>query len=142
MGLFKSKTEKWASIVMPSSNGQVPETLLKEATRVYIEQHARILDESIKLFLTSKNKETRKNRYKLACEHYGALSRVKKYADRNQRKLIDKKIDDFVKADDLYRHPDRKEAIAAIEAKQKKKDDFWETYALLEMIEIFSEDWD
>jgi len=140
MGLFGSKknTEKWASVVMPTSKGPVPESVLEAATKLYIEQHVRILEESIQLFLTSKNKDTRKSRYKLACEHYGALSKIKKYAGRNQRKFIDSKIDAFVKADDIYRHPARAKAVAS----QKKNDDFWEAYGIAEMIEIFSDDWD
>ena len=140
MSIFdpRNNTSKWAAVVMPSSKGEVPVKVLEEATEIYVKQHIRILDESIHLFLTSRNKETRQSRYRLACEHYGALSKVKKYCTKEKKKLIDEKINFFVKADDIYRHPDRAKALAE---RQKKKDDFWEGYALSEMIEIFSEDW-
>lgn len=65
---------------------------------------------------------------------------MRKYADKKQRSAVKKAIDDFVKSDDLYRHPNRADAIAAIQSKQKKKDEFWEGFAMTEMIEIFSED--
>ena len=64
MGLFfnaKNNKEKWASVVMPSSNAkEIPTATLEAATALFIQQHARILAESIRLFLTSKNKDTRK----------------------------------------------------------------------------------
>ena len=37
---------------------------------------------------------------------------------------------------DLYRHPNRAQA----KTKQPKNDDFWETYAMFEMLDIFSGD--
>ena len=140
MGLFfnaKNNKEKWASVVMPSSNAkEIPTATLEAATALFIQQHARILAESIRLFLTSKNKDTRKSRYQLACQHYGELSKVRPYTTKEQRKIVDKAIDDFVKADDLYRHPNRAQA----KTKQPKNDDVWETYAMFEMLDIFSGD--
>ena len=57
MGLFfnaKNNKEKWASVVMPSSNAkEIPTATLEAATALFIQQHARILAESIRLFLTS-----------------------------------------------------------------------------------------
>ena len=124
-------------MVMPSSNAkEIPTATLEAATALFIQQHARILAESIRLFLTSKNKDTRKSRYQLACQHYGELSKVRPYTTKEQRKIVDKAIDDFVKADDLYRHPNRAQA----KTKQPKNDDFWETYAMFEMLDIFSGD--
>ena len=140
MGLFfnaKNNKEKWASVVMPSSNAkEIPTATLEAATALFVQQHVRILAESIRLFLTSKNKDTRKSRYQLACQHYGELSKVRPYTTKEQRKIVDKAIDDFVKADDLYRHPNRAQA----KTKQPKNDDFWETYAMFEMLDIFSGD--
>ena len=140
MGLFfnaKNNKEKWASVVMPSSNGKdIPTATLEAATALFVQQHVRILVESIQLFLTSKNKDTRKSRYKLACQHYGELSRVRPYTTKELRKEVDRAIDDFVKADDLYRHPERAQA----KVKQSKTDDFWEIYAMFEMMDIFSGD--
>lgn len=90
--------------------------------------------QSIQLFLTSKNEDTRKSRYQLACQHYGELGKVRPYMTEEQRKIVDMAIDDFVKADDLYRHPNR------VQVKKAKNDDFWETYVIFEMMEIFSGD--
>lgn len=138
MGLFfnaKNNKEKWSSVVMPSSNAkEIPTATLEAATALFVQQHVRILAESIRLFLTSKNKDTRKSRYQLACQHYGELIRVRPYTTKDQRKIVDKAIDDFVKADDLHRHPNR------AQVKKAKNDDFWETYAMFEMLDIFSGD--
>ena len=120
---------------MPSSNWkEISTATLEAATALFVQQHVRILVDSIQLFLTSKNKEIRKSRYQLACQHYGELNRVHPYTTKEQRKIVDKTIDAFVKADDLYRHPNR------AQVKKAKNDDFWETYAIFEMMEIFSGD--
>ena len=66
----------------------------------------------------------------------GNKSNERVYTTKEQRKIVDKAIDDFVKADDLYRHPNRAQA----KTKQPKNDDFWETYAMFEMLDIFSGD--
>jgi hypothetical protein len=58
--------------------------------------------ESIDLILTSKNPETRKGRYELASKHYGALSKVYKYANKQQKKVLDQVMDDFMIMDDQY----------------------------------------
>lgn len=47
--------------MLANAPDNVLEKLLKDATSMYISQHSRILYESMKLFLTSKNKETRKD---------------------------------------------------------------------------------
>ena len=121
--------------MMPSSNWkEISTATLEAATAFFVQQHVRILVDSIQLFLTSKNKEIRKSRYQLACQHYGELNRVHPYTTKEQRKIVDKAIDDFVKADDLYRHPNR------AQVKKAKNDDFWETYAIFEIMEIFSGD--
>ncbi|MDY3255319.1 MAG: hypothetical protein SOX18_07765 [Lachnospiraceae bacterium] len=120
---------------MPSSNWkEISTATFEAATALFVQQHVRILVDSIQLFLTSKNKEIRKSRYQLACQHYGELNRVHPYTTKEQRKIVDKTIDAFVKADDLYRHPNR------AQVKKAKNDDFWETYAIFEMMEIFSGD--
>ena len=115
---------KWASVVMPSSDqSDIPVSVLEKATDLYIQQHCRILYESIKLCLTSKNPDIRKSRYKLACEQYGALIRVRKYADQKQRLVVNKAIDDFLKADDLYHHPNRVRSSEKIQTEKRKHDE-------------------
>ena len=76
---------------------EIDEKLLEEATALYVPQHSRILYDSIRLVMDSKNKETRKSRYQLAQTHIGALLRVKKYGNREQKKAINKAMDDFAK---------------------------------------------
>lgn len=83
----RKKIEKWAPLVM---EGYVPgmpveEEFLDAATTLYIQQHARILYESIHLVLTSKNEETRKSRYALAQKQFAALVKIKKYANKSRR---------------------------------------------------------
>ena len=142
MGLFgnsRKNKEKWASIVMPEAKAgaEIDEKLLEEATALYVSQHSRILYDSIRLVMTSKNKETRKSRYQLAQTHIGALLRVKKYGNREQKQEISKALDDFVKMEDYYKHPNREALREKAAMKQKKKDEFWEAYGTMEMIDIF-----
>lgn len=141
--IFKARNnrKKWAAVVMPSSNGtEIPVEILEAATNQYIQDHVRILNESISLFLKSKNQETRKSRYKLACEHYGALSRIRPFTDHKQKAIVNKAIDDFVKADDLYHHPDRTSAYHAENQRKKNKEEFWEGVAQEEFFVDFMED--
>lgn len=141
LGNPRKNKAKWEEVVMPSSDqNDVPVSVLEKATDLYIHQHCRILYESIKLCLTSRNSDTRKSRYKLACEQYGALIRVRKYADQKQRLIVNKAIDDFLKTDDLYHHPNRVRSSEEIQTEKRKHDEFWEGFAITEMIEIFSED--
>ena len=138
-GNSRKNIEKWASIVMPEAKAraEIDEKLLEEATALYMSQHSRILYDSIRLVMTSKNKETRKSRYQLAETHIGALLRVKKYGDREQKQAISKALDDFVKMEDYYKHPNREALREKAAMKQKKKDEFWEAYGTMEMIDIF-----
>ena len=91
MGLFGlSRKETWASIVIQGikPNMQIDDTLLKNATEIYISQHIRILEDSIRLVMESKNQKTRKERYDLSLQHFEALSKIQKYADKKQKKRI------------------------------------------------------
>ena len=75
------------SVVIPSSNWkEISTATLEAATALFVQQHVRILVDSIQLFLTSRNKEIRKSRYQLACQHYGELNRVRPYTTKEQRK--------------------------------------------------------
>lgn len=116
------------------------ELFLDAATDLFIQQHGRILYESIHLVLTSKNAGTKKSRYKLACEYYRVLVGVQKYANKNQKKAIHQSIDDFLIMEDQYKHPNKAKREALATQKKQKKNDFWETYAMMEMIDIFAGD--
>lgn len=145
MGLFfnpRKNKQKWASVVMANTRKdiEVDEKVLDAATKLYIQQHARILYESLQLVLTSKNASTRKSRYKLAEQHLGSLCTVRKFATKEQKKLIDKAYADFEIVKDRYKHPNKALNTEKISASKQKRQDFWDTYAAFEMMEIFSGD--
>lgn len=147
MGLFfnpRKNKEKWASIVFAKGSSTVglTEEMLDAATALYVQQHARILYESINLFLTSKNKATRKSRYKLATQHIGSLCSVRRFANKDMKRAIDQAYSDFQIAEDKYKHPNKDVSMAIANANKQRKNDFWETYAELEMIDIFFGDED
>lgn len=54
---------------------QIDDGLLKNATEIYINQHIRILEESARLVLESKNNKTREDRYELALQYFSTLSK-------------------------------------------------------------------
>lgn len=143
MGLFgnpRKKIEKWASLVMEGYVAGMPveEEFLDVATTLYIQQHARILYDSIHLVLTSKNEETRKSRYALAQKQFAALVKVKKYASKEQRIGLNQALNDFLYMEDMYRHPDRIPEIQRKANKRQMKQDFWNVYGQGEALDIFS----
>lgn len=89
-GLSRKEKETWVSIVIQGikSDMQVDDALLKNATESYICQCVLILEESVRLALESKNNKTREDRYELALQHFSALSKIWKYADKNQKKEL------------------------------------------------------
>ena len=143
MGLFgnpRKKIEKWASLVMEGYVAGMPveEEILDAATTLYIQQHARILYDSIHLVLTSKNEETRKSRYALAQKQFAALVKVKKYASKEQRIGLNQALNDFLYMEDMYKHPDRIPEIQRKANKRQMKQDFWNVYGQGEALDIFS----
>lgn len=120
MGLFGlswKEKETWASIVIQGikPDMQVDDVLLKNATESYICQHIRILEESVRLVLESKNNKTREDRYELALQHFSALSKIRKYADKNQKKRQEKQ-----------------------KLKRLKRDPFLEAYGTMEILDDIS----
>ena len=75
-GLSRKEKEIWASIVIQGikPDMQIDDGLLKNATEIYINQHIRILEESARLVLESKNNKTREDRYELALQHFSTFS--------------------------------------------------------------------
>ena len=143
MGLFsnpRDNKKKWAKIVMPSV--QNPELLnddaLDIATGEYIAGHARILFESVQLVMTSENKKTREQRYALAADHRRALKKVRKYTNREQKKQVDKALKAFDDMENCLNQVERDKAFAKEMARRQRKDEFWDTYAAMEMIDIFA----
>ena len=145
MGLFsnpRDNKKKWAKIVMPSV--QNPELLnddaLDIATGEYIAGHARILFESVQLVMTSENKKTREQRYALAADHRRALKKVRKYTNREQKKQVDKALKAFDDMENCLNQVESDKAFAKEMARRQRKDEFWDTYAAMEMIDIFAGD--
>lgn len=145
MSLFhpRKNKSKWASVVVggykPGMN--IDEKILDEATDVYIKQHARILFESIHIVLTSKNEDTRKERYKLATSHYGSLTKVYRFATKEQKAGIDLAEHEYLSMVEKYRHPYRETHLPSVRGYHKrkaKKDAFWEVYGEAEALDIFS----
>ena len=136
----RKKIEKWAPIVI---EGYVPgmpveEEFLDAATTLYVQQHARILYDSIHLVLTSKNEETRKSSYALAQKQFAALVKVKKYASKEQRIGLNQALNDFLNMEDMYRHPDRIPEFQQKAKNRMMKQDFWNVYGQGEALDIFS----
>ena len=145
MGLFgnpRKNKDKWAQIVITGDlpSEEISEELLIKATEAYISQHLRRLYESINLLTSTKNKATRKSRYELANKDYVALLKVYKYCDKKQKKILDQATNDFLDAEDSYKYPHRAEQGAKLEAKRREREEFWETYGMMEMIDIFCDD--
>ena len=143
MGLFSNphdNKKKWAKLVMPSV--QNPELLnddaLDVATVEYIAGHARILYESVQLVMTSENKKTREQRYALAADHRRALKKVRKYTNKEQKKQVDKALKAFDEMENCLNQIEREKAFAKEIARRQRKDEFWDTYATMEMIDIFA----
>ena len=101
---------------------QIDDGLLKNATEIYINQHIRILEESARLVLESKNNKTREDRYELALQHFSTLSKIRKYADKNQKKRIADAQDYFMIMNEHYKHPEtyQKTGKAEIEKTEKR----------------------
>ena len=80
LGLSRKQKETWASIVIQGIKPgmQIDDALLKNATEIYISQHIRILEDSVRLVMESKNQKTREERYDLSLQHFDALSKIQK----------------------------------------------------------------
>lgn len=114
---------------------QIDDTLLKKATDIYIAQHIRILNDSVNLVLSSKNKKTQEERYELAIQHHGALIKIQKYADRKQKKAIDDAQDQFMIMNERYKPPERVRRQEKQEIKRQKRDAFWDAYGTMEILD-------
>lgn len=107
-GLSRKEKEAWTAIVIQGkkSGMQIDEAFLKNATEIYITQHIRILEDSIRIVMKSKNQKTREERYDLSLQHFDALSKIQKYADKAQKKRIADAQDYFMIMNEYYKHPD------------------------------------
>lgn len=105
-GLTRKEKETWTSIVIHGLKPgmQIDDVLLKNATDTYITQHIRILEDSVRIVMESKNQKTREERYDLSLQHFDALLKVQKYADKTQKKRIADAQDHFMIMNEYYKH--------------------------------------
>lgn len=105
-GLTRKEKETWTSIVIQGLKPgmQIDDVLLKNATDTYITQHIRILEDSVRIVMESKNQKTREERYDLSLQHFDALFKVQKYADKTQKKRIADAQDHFMIMNEYYKH--------------------------------------
>ena len=141
-GLSRKEKEIWASIVIQGikPDMQIDDGLLKNATEIYINQHIRILEESARLVLESKNNKTREDRYELALQHFSTLSKIRKYADKNQKKRIADAQDYFMIMNEHYKHPERIRKQETQKLKRQKRDSFLEAYGTMEILDDIFDD--
>ena len=141
-GLSRKEKEIWASIVIQGikPDMQIDDGLLKNATEIYINQHIRILEESARLVLESKNNKTREDRYELALQHFSTLSKIRKYADKNQKKRIADAQDYFMIMNEHYKHPERIRKQEKPKLKRQKRDSFLEAYGTMEILDDIFDD--
>lgn len=64
-----------------------------------------------------------------------ALSKIQKYADKKQKKRIADAQDQFMIMNENYKHPERIRKQEKQDRKKKKRDDFWETYGTMEILD-------
>ena len=102
----RKEKETWTSIVIQGLKPgmQIDDVLLKNATDTYITQHIRILEDSVRIVMESKNQKTREERYDLSLQHFDALLKVQKYADKTQKKRIADAQDHFMIMNEYYKH--------------------------------------
>ena len=90
-GLTRKEKETWTSIVIQGLKPgmQIDDVLLKNATDTYITQHIRILEDSVRIVMESKNQKTREERYDLSLQHFDALLRFRSMQiKRRKRELL------------------------------------------------------
>ena len=137
----RNNKEKWTSVVLPSSTDTDLSTEeLDVATDLYIQEYSGLLSKSIQQFLKTQDSEIRKSYYKMACQYYGKLSRVRPFTEKEQRKLVNDAIDQFVKADGLYWHPNRSLQPEKINNRKQHKEEFWSGVAEEEFFVDFMDD--
>ena len=119
-GLSRKDKEDWTSIIIQGLKPgmQIDDVLLKNVTETYITQHIRILEDSVRIVMESKNQKTREERYDLSLQQFDALSKIQKYADKAQKNRIADAQNHFMIMNEYYKHPD---CIRKQEKQERKK---------------------
>ena len=89
-GLSRKEKEIWASIVIQGIKPgmRIDDALLKNATEIYISQHIRILEDSVRLVMESKNQKTRDERYDLSLQHTKLSEINTRFIERYYQSLL------------------------------------------------------
>ena len=147
MGLFgnpRKNKAKWAQIVMDKASTEIDDNLTEDelirATTSYIYEHQKIFLESYNIVMTTDDAAARKKYLKQAQKHWSALVDVKPYCDKGQKSIIDTATDFLMDMEDLVKHPNRAKIEAQKNLRKQKKEDLWDIYAEMEMIDIFAGD--
>lgn len=89
----KKKVDKteWATLIngkSPKNIEKVSEERLSSLTTISLIQHYRIVAESVKIVLATKNDETRRSRTDLSREHYQKMMKFKPYCNKEQLEIL------------------------------------------------------
>lgn len=89
----KKRVDKaaWAALVYvkpPKNLERETEEHLSSLTTLLITQHHRIITESVRIVLATKNDETRRSRTELSRYHYQEIMKFKPYCNKEQLELL------------------------------------------------------
>lgn len=86
----KKKVDKAALVFsVPLKNPEkLSEEQLSELTTVMLMQHARIINDSVRLVWTTKNSDTRQGRTELYLKHYDGMLKLKPFCNEEQLAMI------------------------------------------------------
>ena len=89
----KKKIDKaaWAALVYekpPKNIERESEERLSSLTTMMLMQHHRIITESVRIVLATKNDETRRSRMDLSRHHYQEMVKFKPYCNKEQSEII------------------------------------------------------
>ena len=77
---------KWISSIIWKENE--PDEKLSKLTTFMLEQHHRIILESVQIALSTKNVDTRKGRVDLSRQHYQEMLKLKPFCNKEQIAMI------------------------------------------------------
>ncbi len=89
----KKKVDKaaWAALVFsepPKNPEKLSEEQLSALTTGILMQHARIINDSVRLVQTTKNPDTKQGRIELALKHYNGMLKLKSFCNEEQLAMI------------------------------------------------------
>ncbi len=92
----KLKKRKWAKVIYVNQvrhPESVPDEQLREATEMQVVRRHQIIMESVDIIRKTRNDETRQSRTDVCKQHLTYLMRLRPFADKRQRAMIEDCID-------------------------------------------------